>query len=206
MRAADRRTARRPPRGQLPRGLRATRPSVDATTRPQRMPGGLERLGTQPSRRGRRLLISALHNQAGIALRLDGNLEQAAAAYDQALHGLWRASGSIRRGLPPYSTTSPVSPSRSSAMATPSGSPGTPCGSTGDRCRRHHYASPPTSACWARSWLRRTTRGGRATGARRARHIRAAARPQASRSRAGARQPRRDSARARRRRRCAGTG
>ena len=35
--------------------------------------------------------ITALHNQAGIALRLDGDLEAAAAAYDQALHGLRRA-------------------------------------------------------------------------------------------------------------------
>ena len=52
---------------------------------------GLDLLGTQPSRRGRRLLISALHNQAGIALRLDGDLEAATAAYDQALHGLRRA-------------------------------------------------------------------------------------------------------------------
>jgi tetratricopeptide (TPR) repeat protein len=56
---------------------------------------GLDLLGTQPGRRGRRLLISALHNQAGIALRLDGDLQEAAAAYDRALHGL-RQAGRLR--------------------------------------------------------------------------------------------------------------
>jgi tetratricopeptide (TPR) repeat protein len=54
---------------------------------------GLDLLRAQPAGRGRRrrLLISALHNQAGVALRLGGRLEEARAAYDEALDGLRRA-------------------------------------------------------------------------------------------------------------------
>lgn len=52
---------------------------------------GLHLLGGQPARRGRRLLNAALHNQAGIALRLGGNLDEAETAYDKALDGLRRA-------------------------------------------------------------------------------------------------------------------
>jgi tetratricopeptide (TPR) repeat protein len=52
---------------------------------------GLDLLGGRPGGRGRRLLISALHNQAGVALRLGGHLDEAAAAYEKALDGLRRA-------------------------------------------------------------------------------------------------------------------
>jgi tetratricopeptide (TPR) repeat protein len=54
---------------------------------------GLDLLRAQPAGRGcrRRLLISALHNQAGVALRLGGRLEEARAAYDEAIDGLRRA-------------------------------------------------------------------------------------------------------------------
>jgi tetratricopeptide (TPR) repeat protein len=52
---------------------------------------GLDLLRAHHGGRGRRLLISALQNQAGIALRLGGRLEEAGAAYSEALDGLRRA-------------------------------------------------------------------------------------------------------------------
>jgi tetratricopeptide (TPR) repeat protein len=52
---------------------------------------GLALLGGHPGGRRRQLLIAALHNQAGVALRLGGHLDEAAAAYDEALDGLRRA-------------------------------------------------------------------------------------------------------------------
>lgn len=51
---------------------------------------GLNLFSGHAGRRGRRLLISALHNQVGVALRLSGHPEEAAVAYGQALDGLRR--------------------------------------------------------------------------------------------------------------------
>jgi tetratricopeptide (TPR) repeat protein len=56
---------------------------------------GLDQLGGHPGGRGRQLLISALHNQAGVALRLGGHLDEAAAAYEKALDSL-RLAGRLR--------------------------------------------------------------------------------------------------------------
>jgi tetratricopeptide (TPR) repeat protein len=55
---------------------------------------GLDLLGGHSGGRWRQLLISALQNQAGVALRLGGHLEEAAAAYENALDGL-RGAGRL---------------------------------------------------------------------------------------------------------------